>query len=82
MFKFAIWTNAIQVGQSIIGLFVLFRLVSVSCVMTFLVIVGGYVALFIDVPIVRSELVWVIVLMSGVGVGCWYYVRSEKARAL
>lgn len=82
MFKFAIWTNAIQVGQSIIGLFVLFRLVSVSCVLTFLVIVLGYVALMIDVPLIRSELVWVIVLMSGVGVGCWYYVRSEKARSI
>jgi len=55
-------------------------MVSVSCVLTALVILGGYIALFIDVPLIRSELVWVIVLMSGIGACCWYYVRSEKAK--
>jgi len=82
LFKFYIWVNGMQALQSLIGVFVLFRLVAVSCILIFLVIVGAYVAFFIDTPLIRSELLMVLVLMAVVGSACWFAVRSEKAKKI
>ena len=72
--------NAIQVGQAIVGLFVLFKLVSVPCILSVMFVAGLYVALFIDVTLLRLESFAVLMIVLMVGTICWFAVRSEKAR--
>jgi len=80
LFKFYIWVNALQAAQALIAVLVLFRLASVSCVLIVLAIAGAYVAMFIDTPLIRSELLWVLALMLIVGSCCWFGARSDRAK--
>jgi hypothetical protein len=65
-----------------IQILVHFRLIMPSAILISMVVVGSYIAFFIDTPLIRSELIWVLALMAVVGSSCWYGVRSEAAKKM